>query len=114
MNSDFAEISNIKEYLILHLKGRINIYEANCIQGLLDEKIKNNRKKIIINLSDVNYISSSFIGILASYKKKIQDLDGVFEICTPNTFIIKILTVTNLIAILNPYKDEQEIIAKFS
>jgi len=113
-NTSFAEMILKADFTILKLKGRINIHEANCLQGLLDQNLKEKKNRFIINLSDVTYISSSFIGILASYKKKAVDAGGVFEICTPNSFIIKILTVTNLISILHPYETDDEVIKKFS
>lgn len=113
-NTSFAEIVFKGDFAVLKLKGRINIHEASCIQGVFDEQLEKKKNRFIINLSEVNYISSSFIGILAAYKKKAEDRGGIFEICEPNSFIIKILTVTNLISILHPYGSDEEIIKKHS
>jgi len=104
-------ISFEKDFVILHLVGKLSIVESGTVEAVIQKYLEKKQKNIILDLEKVSYISSSFIGLLANYKRLIEKQTGTFNICSPNAFVIKILTVTNLIKIFELYPNLQEAIS---
>ncbi|MDX9703492.1 MAG: STAS domain-containing protein [Candidatus Auribacterota bacterium] len=63
---------------------------------------------LIVNFSQVNYLSSSVLSKLISIHKKVKAQDGTMCLCNINPVILKIFELTRLDTYLNIFPDEEK------
>lgn len=61
---------------IVAIKGNVTIANRDQLRALLDDFIKNNQVKIIIDGTELGYVDSSGLGVLSIKVKKFKELGG--------------------------------------
>jgi len=79
-----------------YAKGRIDSNSAGTLQETLDKAIEEGKKNIILNMLQVEYLSS--IGIRAMLKtyKQAENLGGSFKIESPSEIVKNVLGMVAL------------------
>lgn len=72
--------------------------------SLVDEHA---RKKILLNFSNVEYLSSAALGKFITLNKKVQTAGGKLVMCNINEDIFEVFEITKLNKLFNIQKDEQ-------
>ena len=65
------------------------------------------RKKILLNFSKVEYLSSAALGKFISLNKKVATAGGKLVMCNINEDIFEVFEITRLDRLFNIQKDEQ-------
>ncbi|MDR0453884.1 MAG: STAS domain-containing protein [Deferribacteraceae bacterium] len=78
------------------LKGRITSVSANSFQYKLEEANKNGYIRFVINMQDVEFLSSVGIRILLMFYKKANSCGGSFNVENPSENVINVLGLTSL------------------
>jgi len=89
---------------------RATVREAHEFKSFIDEEIKKKKLKIIIDLSQCDFIDSTFIGVLVVTLKRLAELGGELRIVEPPSIAHTILTVTGTLNIFNTHKSKSEAI----
>ncbi|MBB6461834.1 anti-sigma factor antagonist [Flammeovirga kamogawensis] len=89
------KIENIDGITVINV---IGFLDANT-SASLDEKIntlitKEGHSKVILNLKDVTYMSSSGLRIFLSASKEVQKVNGKFVVCNANDTIKDIVKMS--------------------
>lgn len=72
------------------------------------------RKKLLLDFSKVEYMTSAFLGKLVTLNKKVQQVGGRLALCNlAHKEIFDIFVITGLKRLFNIYKDEQEALQSF-
>ncbi len=110
---DFAEkmIEGILVYT--SITNNANISNAQEFKNLAFEKIENGQKKIIIDLSDVLLMDSTFLGALVVVHRKIKAIGGKLTLCVKNESISTLLGLTKLDKTFDSFFTLQEAIESF-
>ncbi len=99
---------------ILDCSGKITLGEGTmAIRNTVRETLKNGGKKIILNLSEVNYIDSSGIGELVSTYTTVTNQGGQLKLLNLTKKIQELLAITKLLTVFSVYQSEQDAIASF-
>jgi anti-sigma B factor antagonist len=72
------------------------------------------RKKILLNFSNVEYLSSAALGKFITLNKKVQSVTGTLVMCNINEDIFEVFEITKLNRLFNIQKDEQTALQVFS
>jgi stage II sporulation protein AA (anti-sigma F factor antagonist) len=77
-----------------------HILEENQIKEL-EESImpsveKVSSEKLVLNFADVQFMSSSFLGLLAKIHKRVSEQGGNLALCKVDPSIYKVFEITNL------------------
>lgn len=99
---------------VLDVRGKITLGQGNVmlrehIQGLLDKG--NNR--ILLNLSEVDYVDSSGLGELVRTHATTRSQGGQLKLVNPSKRVRELLQATNLIAVLDVQPDEAAAVKSF-
>ena len=87
--------------LYVVLCGELDEHSAHYTRNSLDEMFdKNNFKQIIIDLSELDFMDSTGIGVLIGRYKKMKDKGISIFICNPSTHAEKIFKMTGLYDIM--------------
>ncbi|MBM3993314.1 MAG: STAS domain-containing protein [Planctomycetes bacterium] len=72
------------------------------------------RKKILLNFINVEYLSSAALGKFITLNKKVQAKNGKLVMCHINEDIYEVFEITRLDRLFNIQKDEQSALQAFS
>jgi anti-sigma B factor antagonist len=99
---------------VVDLSGRIVLGDGSAllrktIRGLLDDQ----RKKILLNLADVDYIDSSGIGELVSGFTAVKNQSGDLKLLHLTKKVRDLLQITKLFTVFDVYTDESTALRSF-
>ncbi len=78
--------------LTIYLEGDIDHHNARTVRGKIDTKIYIQRpEELVLDLSRVNFMDSSGLGLILGRYTKAVELGIVFKVANPNPQIRKIL-----------------------
>ena len=105
------EVEDIGDVTVINFVDRKILDEQNIqiigeqLFGLVDESA---RKRLLLNFSNVEYMSSAALGKLITLNKKVQAAGGKLVLCNIIPQIKEVFEITKLNKLLNIRKDEQE------
>ena len=79
------------------------------IQNLLDQ----GNKRLIINLKNTDYLSSSGLRVLLATAKKLWAVEGKLKVCHPNKVVSEILDTSGFSMILDIRETEEQALSEF-
>lgn len=101
--------------LILEPKGKImGGPDASLLHDKLYEYIEKDQKKVIIDLSQVDWMNSTGLGILISGFTTLRNNDGVFKLASVTEKIQSLLIITKLDSVFEAYDSVDEAVASFN
>lgn len=80
--------------LVVKLKGDLDIYSSTNFSDKLLEKYNENKKDVIVDLTDLDYIDSTGLGAFISLYKNIEK-ENDFKIINPKKVLKKYLLLLN-------------------
>lgn len=108
MQLNYERIDNV---IIIYLKGHLDIY----ITGLIEKEIikiisTHSTCNLVINLTDVDYVSSAGLGIFISIMSILKKQQRSFALCCLNYTVRRIFNVVKFYDMFNVFKTENEAI----
>ena len=91
--------------VILHLKGKVDATNSRQVHDKVMEEIKGGCNKMLMNFSEVNYISSAGLQILIFATKSFAKNSGAFAVCSLNENIMKIFKISGLVNLFTIHDD---------
>ena len=105
----------IGDVRVLDCSGKITLGEGTmAVRNAVRDILKDNGKKIILNLGDVNYIDSSGIGELVSTYTTVTNHGGSLKLLNLTKKIHELLAITKLLTVFQVFENEQAALASFS
>ena len=100
------------EAVTFTLSGRIYTSNADVLEMHLEEALKEKRYNLVLNMSQVDYISSIGIRVILKTYMDTKKAGGKLEIENPSDSVRKILKITALEEMLVPSASQQEEVSK--
>jgi anti-sigma B factor antagonist len=108
------EIRTVGDIRILDCSGKITLGEGTmAVRNAVRDILKEDGKKIILNLADVNYIDSSGIGELVSTYTTVTNSGGQLKLLSLTKKIQELLAITKLLTVFQVFEDERAAIVSF-
>ena len=109
-----APIVGVGQVTVVELSGRITLGDGSAllrktIRGLLEEQ----RRMILLNLADVDYIDSSGIGELVSGYTAVKNQSGELKLLHLTKKVRDLLQITKLYTVFDVFSDEGSAIRSF-
>ena len=99
---DHSEIS------ILRLKGFLDAHTAPNFEQAIQDLIEENRYKIIVSMSDLNYISSAGLGVFMGFIEEIRENKGDIKLSNMTDKVYKVFDLLGFPALYQIFKEEAE------
>lgn len=93
---------------------RATLREADQLKNLINDKIELGYKKIIIDLSTVEFIDSTFLGVLVNTLKKVSALKGDLKLVGFKPAVRSMFELTRLFRVFESFSDLQDAIRSFT
>ena len=98
---------------ILAMKGRLTVGEASSIREKVTELLGQERKNVIFDLAQVDYIDSTGLGSMVICFTTIKKAGGALKLVSLNKRNIELLLLTKLHTIFEVFSDEQDAVNSF-
>lgn len=93
---------------IFNLEGEVDVYTSTQLKQDIAQVIDQDVKFIVLNLSKVEYLDSTGLGVLIGSLKKLREKSGNLVIVSPSVRIMRVFEITGLYKIFNIYPTESE------
>jgi len=104
-----------QDITIVDLSGQIKLGEGSSVlRDTIKDLLGKGRKKILLNLADINYIDSSGVGELVSAFTSVRNQGGELKLLHLTKKVHDILQITKLYTVFDVRDDEAEALASFN
>jgi anti-sigma B factor antagonist len=104
---------DVDEVSIVYLKGYLDAHTApefeNALQTLVDE----NRVRIVVNLRDLNYISSAGLGVFMGFIENIREKEGDIKLSEMTEKVYRVFDLLGFPVLYEIFNSEAEAIQKY-
>lgn len=105
----------VGDVTVMDAAGRITLGEgASTFRDAVRDLAAKGNQKILLNLSDVNYIDSSGIGELVSGFTTVTNHGGVLKLLGLTKRVKDLLQITKLYTVFEVFEDEAAAVRSFS
>ncbi len=101
------------DILVIRIKGRLDSVSSPAAETKVLDLIAKGQRKIILEISGTNYISSAGMRLLLTATKKIRALSGKICICSMPPNVFEVLKMSGFDHILDLYLSEEEAMRNF-
>ncbi|HSP66657.1 MAG TPA: STAS domain-containing protein [Bryobacteraceae bacterium] len=102
-----------EEITILTLKGRLTLGESNLVREKITQLAAAGRFKVVIDLSSVEYIDSTGLGILVICFTSLKKQGGALKLVNPNKRNVELLLLTKLHTVFEVFNEVQDAVNSF-
>jgi len=100
---------------VLDISGKITLGEATkTMRHTISDLLENGGEKIVLNLTDVNYIDSSGIGELVRTYTTVTKEGKQLKLLNLTKKIRELLVITKLLTVFQVFESEQAAVASFA
>lgn len=92
---------------------RATLREADELKNLINEKVDMGFRKVIVDLSAVEFVDSTFLGVIVGSLKKVAKLNGDLKLVGFKPPVRSMFELTRLFRVFESYGDLQEAIRSF-
>jgi anti-sigma B factor antagonist len=97
---------------LIDLEGEVDVYTAPQLKQQIITLLDSGVKHVVVNLSAVDYLDSTALGVLIGGLKRLRERNGTLDLICPNQRIKRIFEITGLDKIFDIYAAEEEALAK--
>ena len=107
---DNLKVKNIGDSkIVVYLSGRIDISLANQLDSELHRIVTDNKVSfVLLNMKDVEYISSSGFRVAISLLRKLKAIEGVLRICSLTEEVRRAFDIIELASIFEIFDSEEQ------
>ena len=99
--------------IVVAISGRLDTTNYNLLEKKLMDLIDGGNDKILVECSQMDYVSSSGLRILLMALKKISAVKGKFALCGLQENIREIFEISGFTSIFRIYPDKNEALTGF-
>jgi anti-sigma B factor antagonist len=107
-------VRKIGDVTIVDFKGRLAVGVSDSVlPSVVDEILDDGGRKILLNLSDMEYIDSNGLGELVQAFRESQRQGASLRLLKPQDRVAKTLRLTNLLPMFSVYESEDDALKAF-
>ena len=103
----------INDIQIITLGGRMDAYSSNDVERQLNSLIEANQVKIILNLTGLEYISSSGLRVLLATLKKSRKALGDIRLAAMRPYVKEVFDIAGFTQLFKIFDQEEAAIDSF-
>lgn len=99
---------------VLTLDGSVDAYNSEILSKRLDDVVKNDHCKIIIDCEKLSFISSSGMGVFLAMEDELTEKGGGFKFVAVPETILNVFRKVGIAEIFKMYDNENEAVEDFN
>jgi anti-anti-sigma factor len=106
-------VSELKDVRLLEVSGRVDTISADELHAVLMDCITNGRHQVVVDLQDVEYMSSAGLRELVSALKQVNKQEGDLRLANPSGRVMEVLELAGLDTIFKIFPTRNDAIGSF-
>ena len=98
-------VQSFKRVDLITVSGRVDSSTAPELEETLEERMGEGRYSLVLDLSDVNYLSSAGLRTLVSALRNCKKKGGDVRIATPSERVTEVMSLAGLDTLFTSYDD---------
>ena len=98
---------------VLYLKGFLDAHTAPELENALQKLIDEHRYKVIVNFTELSYISSAGLGVFMGFIEDIRENNGDIKLTNMTPKIYRVFDLLGFPTLYEIFEDEQEAAQKY-
>ncbi len=100
--------------VILYIKGYLDAHTAPMLESELQQLVDAGKYNILVNFSELLYISSAGLGVFMGFIENIRNNDGDIKLSNMNSKIYRVFDLLGFPTLYDIVEEEQEALKKFN
>jgi anti-sigma B factor antagonist/stage II sporulation protein AA (anti-sigma F factor antagonist) len=101
------------DVLLLHLQGRLDVLSSQSTEKQVVSLIRKGESNVLLDFTEVNYLSSAGMRMLLSIFKCVKDASGKLAVCSVDDGVMDVLKLSGLDDVLEVYATQDEALQRF-
>ena len=106
--------STVGDVTIVAPKGSIDINTRAILKEALDGLIDTGRTVVLVDFSSVDFITSTGLGVLLGFAKRVEEVDGKFALCSLGDDIRSVFDTVGFTSFFAIHQSTKEALASLS
>lgn len=106
-------VSNRALVTLIEVSGRVDSMTANQMGSALGTQISDGRVRLVLDLSDVDYMSSAGLREIVTALKSVKRASGDLRIAQPSDRVREVLAMSGLDTIFRIYETQAEAVESY-
>lgn len=98
---------------LLRIQGELNFENTVWLRGELHDLLKQNRINIILDMAEVDIISSYTVGVFVAFARDLRDRNGDLKFLKLQTRVMQTFQATRINQILDVFDEEEDAVKAF-
>jgi anti-sigma B factor antagonist len=98
---------------VVHLKGYLDAHTAPDFEKVLRDLIDSDRIRLVVNLSDLNYIASAGVGVFMGFIEELRGRGGDIKLAEPTEKVYRVFDLLGFHLLYDICKKEDEAVQKY-
>ena len=103
----------VKRVSVMTVKGRVDSATAPDLENALKQLVETEKTQIVLDLKDVEYMSSAGLRAMVSTLKAVKRINGDLRLCSPSPRVAEVLRLAGLTSIFNIYPSQADAVGSF-
>ncbi|HRI88063.1 MAG TPA: STAS domain-containing protein, partial [Candidatus Hydrogenedentes bacterium] len=99
---------------VISMRGRFDAPAAPDAERMLKELLQHGMTRVVLDLSEVEYISSGGLRVIIMLTKALEKVNGDLKLCGLSPFVSEVFKITNLSKRYDICSTRDEALASFS
>lgn len=113
MNDFTVKRKDLENVSIVYLNGYLDAHTAPDFENALQELVDEDRVRIVVNLSELNYISSAGLGVFMGFIEDIRSKGGDIKLAEPTEKVYRVFDLLGFPVLYEVFKTEGEALDKY-
>lgn len=106
-------ITDVQQVTLIQVSGRIDSMNADELGDALTAEIERGARQLVLDLSQVSYMSSAGLRELVAAYNKLQSASGDLRIAQPASRVLDVLEMSGLDTIFQIYASQSEAVGSY-
>ena len=93
---------------VIELEGEVDVYTAPQLKQQMISLLESGAKELVVDLSKVDYLDSTALGVLIGGLKRMRERDGNMVLVCPSPRIRRVFEITGLDKIFDIFNSSED------
>lgn len=103
-----AHVEEKGDVVVVRVDGRLDAASSPQLEKQINSIIDAGHFKLLLNLGNVDYLSSAGMRLMLSVTKKLKHLEGKVVVCSMNDDVMEVIKMAGFTQVLEIYPTEEE------
>jgi anti-sigma B factor antagonist len=105
---------DVETVSVVYLKGYLDAHTASEFENALQQLVDEERVQIVVNMSDLNYISSAGLGVFMGFIEDVRTKGGDIKLAELSDKVFRVFDLLGFPVLYEIFPNEEEAIQKYN